>query len=218
MLSCDKKIYVDDTLILHCQIAGYQKLIPYIFGPYKRLVLHGRITWSQAKQLIHDGVEQVRINAIIQMEPMDYDDFVDFVIRHCRGSEYKFSFLNKRYYNFQLMTKLYNAYRNHETYCVLNNGYDSSTFHVVHKSSPGHHADYTATLFFYHFVFTSIIYFLLLLISGELTYLVYYKQMRESVFLDVCVTPLMFLLFFHGWMLTFGPTVITPMDIISDRQ
>uniref|UniRef100_A0A7E4VWM8 DUF2313 domain-containing protein n=1 Tax=Panagrellus redivivus TaxID=6233 RepID=A0A7E4VWM8_PANRE len=85
-----KQIYVDDTLILHCQIESYEKVIPYIFGPYTRLVLHGNITWNQVQRLIHPGVVQIRINARIHLHPAEYNDFVEFATGHIRGIWYKY--------------------------------------------------------------------------------------------------------------------------------
>uniref|UniRef100_A0A7E4W220 Helitron_like_N domain-containing protein n=1 Tax=Panagrellus redivivus TaxID=6233 RepID=A0A7E4W220_PANRE len=113
----NKKIYVDDTLIMHCQIENFEKVIPYIFGPYSRLVLHGDSTWNQVKRLVQSGVKQVRHSGLIRLQPTELDDFVDFVMRHSRGLEYTFSFSSGNH-SHHVVPKLNNACRFHNTHSV----------------------------------------------------------------------------------------------------
>uniref|UniRef100_A0A7E4UUZ6 DUF223 domain-containing protein n=1 Tax=Panagrellus redivivus TaxID=6233 RepID=A0A7E4UUZ6_PANRE len=88
IIDMKNRIYVSDTLILDCQIQGYENVIPKIFGPYTRLVLHGTITLSQVQRLMRPSVKHVRINARLQIEPAEYDDFVRLVVNHIRSVEY----------------------------------------------------------------------------------------------------------------------------------
>uniref|UniRef100_A0A7E4ZUU6 Glycosyltransferase family 92 protein n=1 Tax=Panagrellus redivivus TaxID=6233 RepID=A0A7E4ZUU6_PANRE len=83
-------IEITDTLILHCKsIDTYSKVIPRIRESYNRLVLHGHTSWQQIQQLYHPGVKQIRINATFEITKTEYDEFVNFVIKHCRGINYK---------------------------------------------------------------------------------------------------------------------------------
>uniref|UniRef100_A0A7E4VIL6 F-box domain-containing protein n=1 Tax=Panagrellus redivivus TaxID=6233 RepID=A0A7E4VIL6_PANRE len=80
-------IHVNDILILNCQ--NYQNVIPFIVGPYNKLIIHGRITWEEVKKLIHDGVKEVRINARMSLAQEQYDDVVDFLMKHLRGVDHR---------------------------------------------------------------------------------------------------------------------------------
>uniref|UniRef100_A0A7E4ZSY2 Response regulator n=1 Tax=Panagrellus redivivus TaxID=6233 RepID=A0A7E4ZSY2_PANRE len=83
-------IYVEDTLNLHCEsIEICEKIIPFIIGPYSRLIISGNITWNQAKRLITANVKHVRIDARMQFKPKERSDFVNFVMKFCRGIVYK---------------------------------------------------------------------------------------------------------------------------------
>uniref|UniRef100_A0A7E4VK63 BPH_3 domain-containing protein n=1 Tax=Panagrellus redivivus TaxID=6233 RepID=A0A7E4VK63_PANRE len=83
-----RRFYVDGTLILHCRTTeGYENVIPFIHGPYSRVILHGKITWSQVKRLIGPDVRQIRIAADFEIVPEDYDDFVKFMSRQLRNTE-----------------------------------------------------------------------------------------------------------------------------------
>uniref|UniRef100_A0A7E4VID8 Motile sperm domain-containing protein 1 n=1 Tax=Panagrellus redivivus TaxID=6233 RepID=A0A7E4VID8_PANRE len=80
----DKKqqIYVKDTLVLHCDSTdAYENVIPFICGPYFRLVLHGNVNVNQVKRLISPNVKKVRINAKMELLEKDYDDFAKFVMK-----------------------------------------------------------------------------------------------------------------------------------------
>uniref|UniRef100_A0A7E4UNZ4 Glycosyltransferase family 1 protein n=1 Tax=Panagrellus redivivus TaxID=6233 RepID=A0A7E4UNZ4_PANRE len=86
----NKLIYVQDTLVLHCKSSqGYKKVIPFITGPYSRLIIDGHITWKQAKQLITANVKQVRIDAKIHFWSKERKEFVKFIEQFCRGTAYK---------------------------------------------------------------------------------------------------------------------------------
>uniref|UniRef100_A0A7E4V8I9 F-box domain-containing protein n=1 Tax=Panagrellus redivivus TaxID=6233 RepID=A0A7E4V8I9_PANRE len=136
ILDRDKDIFVHDTLILNCQIQGYEKVIPRIVGPYTRLVVDGRIRWDQLKRLIHRGVKQVRVSGRIVVEPLDYDDFVGFIIRHCRGIDSIFSFGSSRNYNHEVMARLYAACRIHKTHKVFYTS-EEDKYHVTYKGIQG---------------------------------------------------------------------------------
>uniref|UniRef100_A0A7E4W1S3 Neur_chan_LBD domain-containing protein n=1 Tax=Panagrellus redivivus TaxID=6233 RepID=A0A7E4W1S3_PANRE len=213
-----KKIYVDDTLILHCQIANYEKMIPYIFGPYTRLVLHGNITWKQAKLLIHPGVVQVRINAKIHLQHTEYADFVEFATRHIRGIWYNFSFYNNAYYNRNLFTRLNAACRNLQDVVITNSSYDSNTFHVTNKYRYVYVIKYAFPLFIAHCGLWILMIFVLMLLSGDATAL-YYNQPNppENAFTTICSSLLLFYFFLHCGILMCADFLIRPMDIISDR-
>uniref|UniRef100_A0A7E4W8G9 Neur_chan_LBD domain-containing protein n=1 Tax=Panagrellus redivivus TaxID=6233 RepID=A0A7E4W8G9_PANRE len=212
----DKKIYVDDVLILHCEIQNYEKIIPHIFGPYTQLVLHGNITWTQAKQLIHPGVIQVRINARIHLQPTEYADFVKFATRHIRGTWYNFSFYNKAYYHENLFTRLNTACRN--DLIVKNDGYDSNTFHVIHQCSTGNVMEYAFVLYAVHNGIGLITLLKLEPISTAFLSLYYNQPTSPSnAFLIRCYYVLSISIILHFIYFMYGPFFIQPMDIISDR-
>uniref|UniRef100_A0A7E4VWU7 Neur_chan_LBD domain-containing protein n=1 Tax=Panagrellus redivivus TaxID=6233 RepID=A0A7E4VWU7_PANRE len=214
----DKKIYVDDTIILHCQIESYEKVLPYIFGPYTRLVLHGNITWNQVQRLIHPGVVQIRINARIHMQPAEYDDFVELATGHIRSNWHSFSFYNESYYDSALFTRLNTACRNLQNVVVKNDGYNSNTFHVMHERSSDNVMYNAGALFLGHCGFLMIMALVLKLISGNATAW-YYNQPRppESAFTIGCCSLLVLTFIPHYVLFWFGPHWIYPMDIISDR-
>uniref|UniRef100_A0A7E4V019 BACK domain-containing protein n=1 Tax=Panagrellus redivivus TaxID=6233 RepID=A0A7E4V019_PANRE len=160
-----KKVYVDDTLILNCQIQGYEKVIPKIFGPYTRLVLHGRIRWSQAKRLIHPGVKEIRMEAQLILPPIEYDDFVDFVVHQNRGVEYAFSFSNKQYYSVHLRTKLKNACQTREKR-YIKRLFHPHMFHVVHQHWEFHHLFYSGPAILLFFMALFVIPIIFLFVSG----------------------------------------------------
>uniref|UniRef100_A0A7E4UYW0 Phage protein n=1 Tax=Panagrellus redivivus TaxID=6233 RepID=A0A7E4UYW0_PANRE len=59
--------------------------IPYISGPYTRLVLHGNINVNQVKRLVNPNVQQVRISAALEMLKEEYNDFAEFVAQQTYG-------------------------------------------------------------------------------------------------------------------------------------
>uniref|UniRef100_A0A7E4ZX76 DUF3841 domain-containing protein n=1 Tax=Panagrellus redivivus TaxID=6233 RepID=A0A7E4ZX76_PANRE len=83
----DDIICVNETLVLFLTSEeSYDLIIPKITGPYSRLVLHGyNYTWPQVKRLIHKRVKQVRIMDCIDVDPEEYDDIIDFLLRFSRG-------------------------------------------------------------------------------------------------------------------------------------
>uniref|UniRef100_A0A7E4VKM2 Rhamnulose-1-phosphate aldolase n=1 Tax=Panagrellus redivivus TaxID=6233 RepID=A0A7E4VKM2_PANRE len=90
VINKSEPVEITDTLILHCNsIEAYSRVIPRICGAYNRLILHGHMSWDQIKQLIHSGVQQVRINAKFEIEPEEYVKFACFMRTHSRGREYK---------------------------------------------------------------------------------------------------------------------------------
>uniref|UniRef100_A0A7E4VSL5 Uncharacterized protein n=1 Tax=Panagrellus redivivus TaxID=6233 RepID=A0A7E4VSL5_PANRE len=102
-----QNIYVDETLVLYCNsISGYDYVIPYIRGPYTRLILHGNIRWDQVMQLIHPGVTRVRINATIQMPIQYYDVFAEFIAKHFHGFNSCFVMFNTPIITYQLRERL----------------------------------------------------------------------------------------------------------------
>uniref|UniRef100_A0A7E5A135 Gelsolin-like domain-containing protein n=1 Tax=Panagrellus redivivus TaxID=6233 RepID=A0A7E5A135_PANRE len=87
-----QQIYVKETLVLYCDSTdAYEKIIPYISGPYFRLILHGNVNVDQVKRLINPNVMQVRISAKMDLLEQDYDDFAEFVLKQTS------SFSNKWY-------------------------------------------------------------------------------------------------------------------------
>uniref|UniRef100_A0A7E4ZYG9 FTH domain-containing protein n=1 Tax=Panagrellus redivivus TaxID=6233 RepID=A0A7E4ZYG9_PANRE len=80
----DKPLFISDTLILHLNSKSYNNFKSLIFGSYSQLVLYGRFTWDEVKILIHDKVKQVRIMNVIEVEPKEYDEVVNFVLRFSR--------------------------------------------------------------------------------------------------------------------------------------
>uniref|UniRef100_A0A7E4V6V5 Bestrophin homolog n=1 Tax=Panagrellus redivivus TaxID=6233 RepID=A0A7E4V6V5_PANRE len=87
-------VCADQTLILYIQsIENYENVIPRIYGRYNRLVLHGNLTWDQAKRLIHPNVIEIRIVGRIQMSPLQHNDFVQFVKQYCRSKEHRWKFV-----------------------------------------------------------------------------------------------------------------------------
>uniref|UniRef100_A0A7E4VHX6 F-box domain-containing protein n=1 Tax=Panagrellus redivivus TaxID=6233 RepID=A0A7E4VHX6_PANRE len=89
----DKPLYINDTLILYLlQADSYDRMMPLVAGTYARLVLYGQYTWTQVKQLIHSNVKKVRIMGNVDVEPEEYDDAIQFVLRFPRGIGYKYVF------------------------------------------------------------------------------------------------------------------------------
>uniref|UniRef100_A0A7E4VUQ8 Glycosyltransferase family 2 protein n=1 Tax=Panagrellus redivivus TaxID=6233 RepID=A0A7E4VUQ8_PANRE len=91
-----KPLFINDTLILHLKYTRYSQFKSLIFGSYSRLVLYGglirsyhRWTWDEVKILMHDKVKQVRIMNVIEVNPKDYDDVVNFVLRFGRDVDCK---------------------------------------------------------------------------------------------------------------------------------
>uniref|UniRef100_A0A7E4ZZC0 DUF1801 domain-containing protein n=1 Tax=Panagrellus redivivus TaxID=6233 RepID=A0A7E4ZZC0_PANRE len=90
IVSNRQHIYVEDTLIVYCDsINAYQMVIPFICGPYTRLILHGRVHSDQVKQLTHPGVKKVRISAQLTIPLDKYDDFAKFVVEQVHGFDSK---------------------------------------------------------------------------------------------------------------------------------
>uniref|UniRef100_A0A7E4VT25 F-box domain-containing protein n=1 Tax=Panagrellus redivivus TaxID=6233 RepID=A0A7E4VT25_PANRE len=95
----DKKqaIYVEDTLVLYCEsINEYQKVIPYICGPYTRLVLHGNINMHQIISLLHPDVNKIRINANIQIPPLSHDHFAELMVKQVQGTKSSLTICNNK--------------------------------------------------------------------------------------------------------------------------
>uniref|UniRef100_A0A7E4ZY93 Transmembrane protein n=1 Tax=Panagrellus redivivus TaxID=6233 RepID=A0A7E4ZY93_PANRE len=126
--SKNEHVDIADTLILHCNsIETYSKVIPRIRGSYNSLILHGHISWDQIKQLIHPDVKQVRINAVFKINPVakEYEEFINFIIKHCRGMDYKFSIAYEAKCSLDLIKKLRKAFRSHDhTMSLCERGFD----------------------------------------------------------------------------------------------
>uniref|UniRef100_A0A7E4VNE3 F-box domain-containing protein n=1 Tax=Panagrellus redivivus TaxID=6233 RepID=A0A7E4VNE3_PANRE len=167
ILDRQKDIYVNDTLILHCRVAGYEKVIPRIVGHYTRLELHGEVLWTQLKRLIHPGVKQVRVGGMITVNSAENDEFVDFIVRHCRGLDSTFSLSRRSSYNHKLMSKLYGAFRNHETHSAKRCHNDKC--HIVHKDRDKDTAKCLCALFLYLALIILFIPNLLLIVPGSVT-------------------------------------------------
>uniref|UniRef100_A0A7E4ZYT9 CRAL-TRIO domain-containing protein n=1 Tax=Panagrellus redivivus TaxID=6233 RepID=A0A7E4ZYT9_PANRE len=88
-----RPIWVTDTLVLHCQsIEAFEKLIPYICGPYTRLMIHGdSISLDQLKRLMKATVRKAEITAEIELKSDEYADAVQMVMQHVRGYRYNFN-------------------------------------------------------------------------------------------------------------------------------
>uniref|UniRef100_A0A7E4VZ04 F-box domain-containing protein n=1 Tax=Panagrellus redivivus TaxID=6233 RepID=A0A7E4VZ04_PANRE len=72
----NESIYVDGTVVLYCNsISAYEYVIPYIHGPYSRLILHGNIRWDQVLRLLQPSVKRIRINATVQIPRNRYQYF-----------------------------------------------------------------------------------------------------------------------------------------------
>uniref|UniRef100_A0A7E4ULU5 F-box domain-containing protein n=1 Tax=Panagrellus redivivus TaxID=6233 RepID=A0A7E4ULU5_PANRE len=136
----NRKLYVEDTLVLHCDtIESYGDIIPRITGSYTRLVLCGNITWAQAKQLITLNVEKVHIYAKVRITSEEYDDFVEFVMQYVRGFHSMFAFFYKIS---ELRAQVYNACQQHNTHefqpysffwVVTQRGYYSYCLTIWHR-------------------------------------------------------------------------------------
>uniref|UniRef100_A0A7E4UN20 Uncharacterized protein n=1 Tax=Panagrellus redivivus TaxID=6233 RepID=A0A7E4UN20_PANRE len=126
-----RQLYVEDTLIIHCEdVKVYKKVIPLITGRYSRLVIYGRISWQQIKQLIHANVSQVRIEGIVYLNPSEYKDTIEYINRFSRGFMYKFSF--RRYCFPTWMTeKLREVCKLHDTHTLVR---DERVENFVHKN------------------------------------------------------------------------------------
>uniref|UniRef100_A0A7E4UL36 F-box domain-containing protein n=1 Tax=Panagrellus redivivus TaxID=6233 RepID=A0A7E4UL36_PANRE len=107
-------IYVADTLLLNCSIHSYKKVMPFITGPYTRLVLNGRITWKQVKWIIHPDIKKICIKAIIQIPGEFYHDFANFLVNQVRDDYNRFAI----YHNRNLKTPLQEACRRHKRFLV----------------------------------------------------------------------------------------------------
>uniref|UniRef100_A0A7E4W9D0 Band_3_cyto domain-containing protein n=1 Tax=Panagrellus redivivus TaxID=6233 RepID=A0A7E4W9D0_PANRE len=89
----NKLIHVTDTLVLHIDtISSFEKLIPFICGPFTRLTIHGGdIKLDQLKRLMRDTVRKVEITAQIELKRDEYDDAVRLITQHVRGVGYVFN-------------------------------------------------------------------------------------------------------------------------------
>uniref|UniRef100_A0A7E4UMX9 Glycosyltransferase family 92 protein n=1 Tax=Panagrellus redivivus TaxID=6233 RepID=A0A7E4UMX9_PANRE len=79
----NKEINVRKTLVLHCNsVFNYAQIIPHIWGPYTRLVLHGNITLNQVKRLVTPKVMRVRIGALTTLEShyVNYIEFAKYMV------------------------------------------------------------------------------------------------------------------------------------------
>uniref|UniRef100_A0A7E4ZRT5 Anoctamin n=1 Tax=Panagrellus redivivus TaxID=6233 RepID=A0A7E4ZRT5_PANRE len=133
VIAKQRQIYVEDTLFLHCEsVESYDKLLPYICGPYTRLVLCGRITWPQIRRLIHAKVLRVYIYATIEIKPEEYDDFAALVVQQTRSLHSSFHVQ----YNIvpEFRATIAKAFKNHAThsYWLFEEGFD--TWVVIHKN------------------------------------------------------------------------------------
>uniref|UniRef100_A0A7E4VE92 Recep_L_domain domain-containing protein n=1 Tax=Panagrellus redivivus TaxID=6233 RepID=A0A7E4VE92_PANRE len=125
----ERPIYVTDTLVLHCQsIDAFDKLIPYICGPYTRLlILGGSIRLNQLKQLKKDTVRNVKITAKIELESDGYDAAAQLIIQHVRGFRYNFDFESTH----QLITEVKSAAENKHV-CMPDSNIKPKECNVVH--------------------------------------------------------------------------------------
>uniref|UniRef100_A0A7E4ZTI4 WWE domain-containing protein n=1 Tax=Panagrellus redivivus TaxID=6233 RepID=A0A7E4ZTI4_PANRE len=100
----NKLIHVTDTLVLHIDtFSSFEKLIPFICGPFTRLTIHGGdIKLDQLKRLIRDTVRKVEITAQIELKRDEYDDAVRLITQHVRGFGYVFNLKSTP----QLITKV----------------------------------------------------------------------------------------------------------------
>uniref|UniRef100_A0A7E4WCB0 F-box domain-containing protein n=1 Tax=Panagrellus redivivus TaxID=6233 RepID=A0A7E4WCB0_PANRE len=84
------KIYISDTAVLYCVNSdSYDKIIPYICGPYTRISIRGEVRWDQVKRLMHPNVREIQILAKMDLRPDEYDEFAEFMEQHLRGKPYK---------------------------------------------------------------------------------------------------------------------------------
>uniref|UniRef100_A0A7E4V650 Bestrophin homolog n=1 Tax=Panagrellus redivivus TaxID=6233 RepID=A0A7E4V650_PANRE len=93
VIKMGRPICVSDTLVLHCQsIEAFEKVIPYICGPYTRLMIHGgSISLDQLKRLMKDTVRKVEITANIQLRYSEYNDAVQLIMQHVRETRDNFN-------------------------------------------------------------------------------------------------------------------------------
>uniref|UniRef100_A0A7E4VU62 F-box domain-containing protein n=1 Tax=Panagrellus redivivus TaxID=6233 RepID=A0A7E4VU62_PANRE len=119
MRSKEQWIYVEKTLILFCNsIDGYETVIPYICGPYTRLILHGNIRWDQVIRLIHPGVTKMRINARIQIPEQTNDYFANYIAKHVRGITSSVLIVSTEPLTPELIYALHKASERHEMFTV----------------------------------------------------------------------------------------------------
>uniref|UniRef100_A0A7E4ZXR3 F-box domain-containing protein n=1 Tax=Panagrellus redivivus TaxID=6233 RepID=A0A7E4ZXR3_PANRE len=83
-------IYVEKALVINCNsVTSYEKVIPYISGPYTHVVLNGNVTWKQVKRLVHPNVKKTDIKATIHISSaQSYANFAKFVMRQLRDSTF----------------------------------------------------------------------------------------------------------------------------------
>uniref|UniRef100_A0A7E4W487 Peptidase_M1 domain-containing protein n=1 Tax=Panagrellus redivivus TaxID=6233 RepID=A0A7E4W487_PANRE len=107
-------IYAEETLVLHFSSPNtYDYVIPYICGPYTRLILHGNIRGDQVLRLIHPGVKRVRINATIQMPMQQYGHFAEYIASKFQGFNSSFVLFNTPTVTNQLKSKMREAWKRH---------------------------------------------------------------------------------------------------------
>uniref|UniRef100_A0A7E4UL37 Transmembrane protein n=1 Tax=Panagrellus redivivus TaxID=6233 RepID=A0A7E4UL37_PANRE len=113
--------YARDTLVLHCDSTNsYEKIIPFICGPYTRLVLHGNINVDQVKRLANSNVKKVRISAILDLLEEDYDDFVEFISKHCSSGNKCFALCRNESLTSEFIDQLEENFSRKEFYCRPN--------------------------------------------------------------------------------------------------
>uniref|UniRef100_A0A7E4UM42 F-box domain-containing protein n=1 Tax=Panagrellus redivivus TaxID=6233 RepID=A0A7E4UM42_PANRE len=126
-----RPIYIEDTLALCCRdVKDYEKAIPLISGRYKKLLLYGRISWDQVKQLIHANVSLVRIEGIVYVNPSEYDGAVKYINSFCHGFDQKFSF-RQHCFSISMINQLKEACERHKTHELVT--CNRQTQHLVHK-------------------------------------------------------------------------------------
>uniref|UniRef100_A0A7E4V415 Uncharacterized protein n=1 Tax=Panagrellus redivivus TaxID=6233 RepID=A0A7E4V415_PANRE len=127
-----RPIFIKDTLVVHCHsIKAFEKLIPFICGPFTRLTIHGHeIKLNQLKRLLLDNVKKVKITARIKLRSDEYDDAVQLILGQVRDKWFNFHLLSTP----QLMTRVRTACINHETLIVGPSQFTSCN--VQHRKTP----------------------------------------------------------------------------------
>uniref|UniRef100_A0A7E4V445 Uncharacterized protein n=1 Tax=Panagrellus redivivus TaxID=6233 RepID=A0A7E4V445_PANRE len=124
-----RPIFVTDTLVLHCRsVASFERLIPYICGPYTRLMIHGgSISLDQLRRLMKGTLRKVEITAEIELEFDEYDDAVQLIIQHVRGFRYNFNLDSTPHLIVQVEAALENIH-----YVAIKTFYNSFRCNVIH--------------------------------------------------------------------------------------
>uniref|UniRef100_A0A7E4V525 CbamoylP_synth_lsu-like_ATP-bd domain-containing protein n=1 Tax=Panagrellus redivivus TaxID=6233 RepID=A0A7E4V525_PANRE len=131
----NRPIFVTDTLVVNCHsIAAFETLIPYICGPFTRLMIHGgNITLDQVKRLKLPTVKVIEVNARIKLDPEEHAEVVKMVKQHIRGIYYKFTFCKFGTYPSELWSTIENGCRENAHLSTPEGRHVVDMFLVIHN-------------------------------------------------------------------------------------